>query len=130
MDPSATPPPDDEKVLRDRTSRLFEFVAALHRLRNPVPKSIENWKLHLAELPDYETVTITKPVVGSIQDDNDEDEPATLLRCARPLRTKPPEPPAILSGWLTRDWEDSANDPQVVASQNVMGEHGETTRRL
>jgi very-short-patch-repair endonuclease len=126
MDPSATPPPDDEKVLRDRTSRLFEFVAALHRLRNPVPKSIENWKLHLAELPDYETVTITKPVVGSIQDDNDEDEPATLLRCARPLRTKPPEPPAILSGWLTRDWEDSANDPQVVASQNVMGEHGET----
>ena len=76
----------EDRVERDRISRLFQFVRALNELRNPVPRQIRElqWSLPLVDLPRHECVMLGSATPTSNNDEPDQSDDF-ILRVKRPM---------------------------------------------
>lgn len=74
-----------------RLSQVFEYLKALHQLRNPAPRQLADqpWALWLDELP--ESAFIQR---------GEGPETDVVLRVERPVLTSPPAPPESIAPWL------------------------------
>jgi hypothetical protein len=78
-------------LVRDKATRLFQFVQAFNERRNPPVRDIRKyeWLLWLKDVPSYESIEL----VSSVDESDDESEQAdagdggdaerVILRCSR-----------------------------------------------
>lgn len=111
-------------LVRERLTRVFQFLKALHEMRNPVQREVteQPWTLWFHDLPDHPAIQRgASPVVVRDEEEEGGDESADLrdsttdgadfaLRVQRPELTAPPSPPAELERWLEPGWERPEND--------------------
>lgn len=112
--------------LRDRATRLFEFLRELQRLRTRVVRSYESYRsvLWLEDLPD----------VSEVRSRHRDEEVDAWLVIDRVERSAPPAPPGALAPWLTAGaLRDSSQDtprlsPRTLRAVEVEDEDGELQR--
>ncbi len=122
MDVKADPQTDPA---RERSARLFQFIAALFERRHPPARSIsgEPWQLRVAGLPDHPLISY-RPQAEDAEPESESDS-EILLKVCRPELIPPPQAPAELDGWLTPEWNDCKSEPQVREAQSDFDETGE-----
>ncbi len=106
----------DLEVARDRIARVFRYLQALNEHRNPPKRLLRDqpWSMHFCRLPDH----------PAIQRGGSGDE--ILLRVRRPSPTPAPKPPAIITDWLERGWEEPDGQDRFRPSQNRVEADGQT----
>lgn len=118
---------DKANPARNRLTRVFQFLRALHEMRNPVQREVteQPWTLWFHDLPDHPTIrrgTLPSPA-NSDDEEGDEsvetggsgaDHASFILAVRRPELTAPPKPPAELERWLEPGWESPENDRVAV----------------
>ncbi|MBK9989718.1 MAG: AAA family ATPase [Verrucomicrobia bacterium] len=121
--PTEKPTPDDAvtspalKIARQRLSKLFEYLKAYSDLRHPPVRDIAQQlgAIWLGKLPAHPAVELFREL-PKIEDDFEGND--IVLRLKRPAITPCPEPPAILSGWLTPDWDSFSGTVEALSSRN------------
>lgn len=112
----------DDVSVRDRVSRLFQFVRAIYQLRNPVQRHIReltDWTLSLEDLPAHPCITLNRPEPESNATDEESTAPDVLLRVERPsLRPIPPPPPDI-SDWVEDGWQKYSGEARYIPSRQL-----------
>lgn len=120
---------------RDRLIRVFQFLKALHEMRNPVQREVteQPWHLWFHDLPDHPAIERGGASV-LVDDEGDEEEQeddgadlaaagsngaAVVLRVRRPDLTAPPAPPGDLLPWLEPGWDRPENDKVGVRAPRV-----------
>ncbi|HEY0705812.1 MAG TPA: AAA domain-containing protein [Polyangia bacterium] len=116
--PPETPNPTStqSEEARRRVRRVFSFLRAFAERRAPTITTLAQVarKLRLADLPDHPSIRLgavsLKPTSGKgagVTNDEDDDARSAepLLRVRRPLLTKAPAPPDVLSDWVQKGWE-------------------------
>jgi very-short-patch-repair endonuclease/Cdc6-like AAA superfamily ATPase len=120
---------DEQDVVHSKLIQVFRFLQALHQLRNPVQREINDqpWCLWLHDLPQHPA--IQQGVVSDISQDSLEDEPGErsgggkaeasgdddfLLKVSKPRLTDPPEPPREITPWLRPGWQSVDNSVEVL----------------
>lgn len=97
--------------VRERLTRVFQFIKALNEMRNPVQRQVteQRWVLWFHELPDHPS--ITRGFAANPDDPGDEQGANTgfILKVRRPVLKDPPPPPAEIVAWLEPGW----NRPDV-----------------
>lgn len=95
--------PEAQAIGRRRLSQVFEYLAALNSLRNPVKRLIQDqpWRLWLRDLPDHE----------SVQRGAWDDEATLTVRL--PRLTSCPQPPSEIAEWLEPGWDRTEGTVQV-----------------
>jgi very-short-patch-repair endonuclease/transcription elongation GreA/GreB family factor len=120
---AATSIASSDDGLRDRATRLFEFLQELQRLRTRVVRSYDSYRsvLWLEDLPDVQEVLSR----------HRGDEVDAWLVIDRVERTAPPAPPTALAPWLTAgSLRDSTQDAPGLSARTlraveVEGDDGE-----
>ncbi|HTU70333.1 MAG TPA: AAA domain-containing protein [Candidatus Baltobacteraceae bacterium] len=113
----------ENRVERDRISRLFQFVRALNELRNPVPRQIRElqWSLPLVDLPHHECVILGAPTSTS-NDDEGDDGDDFILRVKRPPPLEPvPSPPPEIADWIEDGWQKYEGSVSVRETRPKLG---------
>ncbi len=120
---------DEDNVVRDRVSRLFQYVRAINQLRNPIQRHIRelDWTLRLVisrRIPVSPEGSAPPPTPGAAADD----PPASdaLLRVERPTLKPIPPPPREISDWVEDGWQTFAQPAQSRSSRRVDGPDGPT----
>lgn len=90
-----------------RLQQVFQYLRALHQLRNPAPRQLadQGWALWLDELPTCPAVQTGEALAESAG-------PDAILRVSKPAITAPPAAPAGLAPWL-RGADDPTRDLRV-----------------
>jgi very-short-patch-repair endonuclease len=115
QDPTQDPATAQSEEARRRVRRVFSFLRAFAERRAPTITTLAQVgrKLRLADLPDHPSIRLgavsLKPTItrtGVAPDDDDDARSAEpLLRVRRPILTKAPAPPEVLSDWVQKGWE-------------------------
>lgn len=109
--------------VRERLTKLFEFLKAYTDLRYPPVRDItqQPHSLWLKDLPAHPSVELFRDTGKT------EDEDSTIvLRLARPVITRCPSPSQVLSEWLEPGWQDISGKVEVQPTRNVIGRDGKT----
>lgn len=111
--------------VRERLTKLFEFLKAYTDLRYPPVRDIaqQPGSLWLKDLPSHPSVELFRDAGKS--DDKIEDSDI-VLRLTRPAITHCPPPPAALAEWLKPDFLELSGNVEVQPTRNVKGKNGET----
>jgi very-short-patch-repair endonuclease/DNA polymerase III delta prime subunit len=122
---------------RGRITQIFQFLEALHQLRNPAKRLIREqpWLLWLRDLPAHESIQIgvlsevppseVESTKGEARPDHLEGD-EFILRVGRPKLTRAPIPPSELLPWLHPGWDSVEGAVEVHGSRNAVDERGET----
>jgi very-short-patch-repair endonuclease len=103
------------RVAREKLTRVFRYLEALNRHRNPAKRQLREqpWSLWMRDLPDHSSVERGAAKVSSLkaQDKNGQtmENAGYVLKVRRPRLTRPPEPPEEISAWLENGWDDPLN---------------------
>jgi very-short-patch-repair endonuclease len=108
----------DTQTMRERLTKLFEFLKAYTDLRYPPVRNINQQPrmLWLKDLPAHSSVELFREVGNSGEEDEDGD---IVLRLTRPTATACPQPPAVLYPWLKPGWREYRGTVEVEATRNV-----------
>jgi very-short-patch-repair endonuclease/DNA polymerase III delta prime subunit len=109
------------QIGRKRVEQVFRFLEALNQHRNPAVRRLDEqiWHLWLRNLPDHPCVQI-----GALGTSSGTDRPAGeqasdfILRVRRPKLTNCPIPPAVISPWLERGWEEPSGTVRLRPTRN------------
>lgn len=116
-----------QDAIRDKATRLFQFVQAFNERRNPPVRDLRKheWLLWFKDVPMHDSIEL----LMSVDEDDDETDAEegedaegyerVILRCTRPDPTDPPTVPSELEPWLGRDWRDPRSDPKPIESKNT-----------
>jgi very-short-patch-repair endonuclease len=109
----------DTQTMRERLTKLFEFLKAYTDLRYPPVRDINQQIqiLWLKHLPAHSSVELFRDVGKIDEEDEDSD---IVLRLTRPTTTPCPSPPAALSAWLKLGWREYRGTVEVEATRNVV----------
>src|SRR6266496_6711232 len=111
--------------MRERLTKLFEFLKAYTDLRFPPVRDISQQlrSLWVKDLPSHPSVELFQGVVNSEEETEDSD---VVLRLTRPITTQCPPPPAALREWLKAGWRDVPGTVEVEPTRNVVDKDGQT----
>ena len=111
--------------VRERLTKLFEFLKAYTDLRYPPVRDITQQprSLWLKDIPSHPSVESFRD--GGKTEDEVEDN-GIVLRLTRPVTTRCPLPPPELSDWLKRGWQEISGKVEVQPTRNVVGRDGKT----
>lgn len=128
---------DTLRIGRDRVTRVFRYLGALNQHRNPPKRQIRDqpWVLWFRDLPDHPF--IRRGVVDESTAPSAEAETTSgvdprkvgdtfVLKVRRPALTRAPTPPAEITEWLERGWEDPAREVRVRESRNELDHRQQT----
>jgi very-short-patch-repair endonuclease len=109
----------DTQTMRERLTKLFEFLKAYTDLRYPPVRDINQQIriLWLKDLPAHSSVELFRDVGKTDEEDEDSD---IVLCLTRPTTTPCPPPPAALSAWLKMGWREYRGTVEVEATRNVV----------
>lgn len=110
--------------VRERLTKLFEFLKAYTDLRYPPVRDIaqQPHSLWLKDLPSHPSVELFRDAGKS----DDEAEDSDIVLClTRPVITHCP-PPGTLSEWLKPGWQELSGNVEVQPTRNVIGRDGKT----
>jgi very-short-patch-repair endonuclease len=109
----------DTQAMRERLTKLFEFLKAYTDLRYPPVRDINHQlqTLWLKDLPAHSSVELFRDV-GKIDDDGEDSD--IVLRLTRPITTSCPPLPSELSGWIKQGWREYRGKVEVEATRNVV----------
>jgi len=103
---------------RERLTQLFEFLKAYSDLRYPPVRDVDEQPgvIWLDQLPAHPAVELFRdtPKIEAEFEDND-----IVLSLRRPTTTPCPEPPALLSEWLTPGWNDFSSQAEAQSSRTL-----------
>ena len=121
-------PPAEGQAL-ERARNLFRFLKAFAERSTPVHRRLQQhaWTLDLRDLPSHSSVSLDNALSAA---DAADDEPAPLLRVARPRLTRAPEPPALLREHLEPGWDRADAAIQVRPTRNVVRAGETVTERF
>lgn len=111
--------------VRERLTKLFEFLKAYTDLRYPPVRNIAQ-QLHslwLKDLPAHPSVELFRDT-GKTEDKVEDSD--IVLRLVRPVITQCPSPPQVLSEWLKPGWQDISGKVEIQPTRNVIGRDGKT----
>ena len=111
--------------MRERLTKLFEFLKAYTDLRYPPVRDIAQQPrlVWLKDLPAHASVELFRDA-GKSRDEAEDNDIA--LRLTRPAITQCPSPPAELSEWLNPGWQELSGKAEVRKSRNVVEKDGKT----
>lgn len=111
--------------MRERLSKLFEFLKAYTDLRFPPVRDIAQQprSLWLKDLPSHPSIELFRDVGKSEEEIEDSD---IVLRITRPVTTQCPPPPAALAEWLKTSWRELPGAVEIQPTRNVSGKDGRT----
>src|SRR2546426_3751113 len=111
--------------MRERMTKLFEFLKAYTDLRFPPVRDIAQQprSLWLKDLPSHPSVELFRDSGKSEDETEDRD---IVLRLTRPVITQCPPPPAELAEWLKPSWRELPGAVEVQSTRNVVGRDGKT----
>ena len=105
----------DLTVGRERLTRVYRYLEALHQHRNPVKRQIDGyqWVLWLRDLPEHSSVSKG----NLLSESGSETEPVLsddyLLKVGRPKLTQAPEPPPSITEWLEPGWDNPETEAKL-----------------
>lgn len=116
-------------AVRERLTKLFEFLKAYTDLRYPPVRDIaqQPGSLWLKDLPSHQSVELFRDASNSEDEGGDSD---IVLRITRPLITDCPPPPTSLLEWVKPGWQDLTGTAEVELTRNVIGKDGKTKIEL
>lgn len=116
--------PDTQSV-RERFTKLFEFLKAYTDLRYPPIRDIaqQPHSLWLKDLPIHPSVELLRDAGKS---DDEVEDGDIVLRLTRPTITRCPPPPPALSEWLTPAWQEPSGNVEYRPTRNVIDSDGRT----
>ncbi|MEW6304783.1 MAG: AAA domain-containing protein [Verrucomicrobiota bacterium] len=102
----------DTQQVRERFTKLFEFLKAYTDLRYPPVRDIDQQlrTLWLKDLPAHPSVELFKDPGHGVHEGDDSD---VVLRLTRPTITRCPAPPAPLVEWLNPGWQELGGRVEV-----------------
>jgi superfamily I DNA/RNA helicase len=111
--------------VRERLTKLFEFLKAYTNLRYPPVRNITQqlhslWLKGLPAHPSVELFRDTGKTENKVEDSD------IVLRLVRPVITQCPLPPSVLSEWLKPGWQDIVGKVEIQPTRNVIGRDGKT----
>jgi len=111
---------EQKKRIRD----IYQFLREANQLRFRPIRRVEDQPriVNLNTLPEHPCVQLYRPVMN----DGGSDVPDILISVKRPVLTKCPQPPAILSEWLNSGWDNPSKIESYVESINRIDEEDET----
>jgi hypothetical protein len=114
-----------ENPVRERLTKLFEFLRAYVDLRFPPVRDIRQQPrfVWLKDLPIHPSVELFRDAGKPIDDAENND---IILRLTRPTVTRCPSPPHELADWLNPDWQELSGKAEVRRSRNVVEKGGQT----
>src|SRR3989440_10765276 len=126
--------PEKLRVAREKLTRVFRYLEALHQHRNPAKRQIHEqlWSFCLHDLPDHPAIkrggTKSGPAKNKPAEfpNGDTGSSEFVLKVQRPALSSPPEPPSSVASWLEAGWDDPSKEPLVSASRNESHQGGET----
>ena len=112
-------------AVRERLTKLFEFLKAYTDLRYPPVRDIAQQprSLWLKDLPSHPSVELFRDAGKSDVEAEDSD---IVFRLTRPVITKCPPPPTALSEWLKPSWQELTGTVEVRSTRNVIAKDGKT----
>lgn len=107
------------QTMRERLTKLFEFLKAYTDLRYPPVRDIKQQlqTLWLKDLPAHSSVELFRDT-GKTDDESEDSD--IVLRLTRPATTPCPPPPSALSEWLKLGWREYRGTVEVEATRNVV----------
>lgn len=116
-------------AVRERLTKLFEFLKAYTDLRYPPVRDIDQQprSLWLKDLPSHPSVKLFR---DTGQPDVEAEDSDIVLRLTRPVITNCPPPPTALSEWVKPSWQELTGTVEVQLTRNVIGEDGKTKIEL
>ena len=116
-------------AVRERLTKLFEFLKAYTDLRYPPVRDIAQQprSLWLKDLPSHPSVELFRDAGKSDVEAEDSD---IVFRLTRPVITKCPPPPTALSEWLKPSWQELTGTVEVRSTRNVIAKDGKTKIEL
>lgn len=111
--------PNTQQPVRERLTKLFQFLKAYTDLRFPPVRDIAQQprSLRLKDLPAHPTVELFRDV-GKRDDQSEVGD--IVLRITRPVITECPPPPAALAEWLMPGWRDFPGTVEVQTTRNIL----------
>ncbi len=111
--------------VRERLTKLFEFLKAYTDLRYPPVRDITQQprSLWLKDLPSHPSVELFRDA-GKTEDEVEDND--IVLRLTRPVITRCPPPPPALSDWLKPGWQEIPGKVEVQPTRNIVGTDGKT----
>jgi len=111
--------------MRERLTKLFEFLKAYTDLRFPAVRNIaqQPYSLWLKDFPSHSSVELIRGV-GKSEDENEDSD--IVLRLTRPVITQCPLPPAALAKWLKSGWRELPGSVEIEPTRNTVGRDGRT----
>ncbi|MDE2059591.1 MAG: hypothetical protein KGL31_02915 [candidate division NC10 bacterium] len=111
--------------VRERLTKLFEFLKAYTDLRYPPVRNIaqQPHSLWLKDLPVHPSVELFRDA-GKTEDKVEDSD--IVLRLVRPVVTQCPPPPSVLSEWLKPGWQDIAGKVEIQPTRNGTSKDGKT----
>jgi len=105
--------------MRERLTKLFEFLKAYTDLRYPPVRDINSQlgTLWLKDLPMHVSVELFRDV-GKPDDESEDSD--IVLRLTRPITTPCPPPPEALLEWLKLGWREYRGAVGVETTRNVV----------
>jgi very-short-patch-repair endonuclease len=102
--------------VRQRVSKLFEFLRRLEERRSPVRRDMEDaeWRLRFSDLPEHPVVRTGRSAPVRADETSAHDAEGLVLAVKRPPLTDGPRPPTTLGQWLVDGWRDPAAQPRFV----------------
>nr|BDT34547.1 AAA domain-containing protein [Myxococcus sp. MH1] len=124
--------PESLRVAHERTTRVFRYLQALNRHRNPAPRQLRDqpWSLSLATLPAHPSILFVRDASAASEgaEGTEGSDADLMLRVRRPRLVPPPAPPPPLAEWLTTPWDDPLVEPGTAASRDEVDDQGATRR--
>lgn len=123
---------------KERLVQVYKYLQALNSHRNPAKRQVKEqpWLMWLRQLPDHPSIKVAsieepKPAAGG---DDPKSAPTAsesvgidyLLRFSRPKLTKAPLPPASISDWIIKGWEEPSGEIRIHETRNTINEENET----
>lgn len=119
---------DRSATIRERLSQVFQHLKALHEMRYPVQREVDNqpWKIWLTSLPVHPSIERGAFEQVQSQDASDENlaELPPILKVRRPRLSHPPQPPQDISDWLEPGWENPENSTVKCISKSFVDDTG------
>lgn len=114
------------RPMRERLTKLFEFLKAYIDLRFPPVRNIAQQPrfLWLKDLPLHPSVELLR---SSGKSEEETADSGIVLRLIRSVVTQCPPPPAMLAEWLKPSWRDLPGAVEVQPTRNVIGKDGRTS---
>ena len=111
--------------MRERLTKLFEFLKAYTDLRFPPVRDIAQQprSLWLKDLPAHPSIELF-PDTSNAEDETEDSD--IVLRLTRPDITRCPPPPAALAEWVKPGWQELPGKVEVQPTRNTVGRDGKT----